>query len=429
MSNRILVRGGCVLTLGARSSNHPEADVLIEDGRITDIAARVRARDAEVIDASDAIVMPGMVDTHRHSWMSLFRNSGDLPAPETVGPHHQPDDLYAATLVGLLAAAEAGVTTVVDWADVGPGPDRLTAIAQAHADSGLRTVLVRAAAAWDPRTDPLASDVPVTGERTVLAFGSADPDRDSLDDTIAAWERGRASGLRVHAHLGRERTHVGLAAELARRGALGPDITLVHCSLLDDSDLDAIAEAGATVSIAPSSEMAGGLGSPPMQRLLDRGIRPGLGIDHTQIGPGDVFAQMRAAISIQHGHHFDLKLAGKGGLPNLLTTREVIRYATSDGARVAGLGDTGSLEVGKRADVVVLRTDRPNIHPINDPIGAVVWGMDSSNVEWVIVDGRIVVREGNLDRDVAAVRTGALDAVRRVSDAAGLVAAGAEAGQ
>lgn len=161
-----------------------------------------------------------------------------------------------------------------------------------------------------------------------------------------------------------------------------------------------------------------------MQRLLDRGIRPGLGVDHTRYGPGDVFAQMRAAISIQHGHHFDLKLAGKGGLPNLLTTREVIRYATVDGARATGLTETGSIEVGRRADVIVLRTDRPNIHPVNDPIGAVVWGMDSSNVDWVIVDGRVVVRAGELDADVTAVRKGAEDAARRVSHAAGLVAGG-----
>ncbi|MDX1448516.1 MAG: amidohydrolase family protein, partial [Acidimicrobiia bacterium] len=145
---------------------------------------------------------------------------------------------------------------------------------------------------------------------------------------------------------------------------------------------------------------------------------------HTQIGPGDMFAQIRAAISIQHGHYFDLKLAGKGGLPNLLSTREVIRYATSDGARVAGLDDTGSLEVGKRADLIVLRTDRPNIHPVNDPIGAVVWGMDPSNIEWVIADGKVVVREGELVADVDSVRQKAIDAVRRVSTAAGLAVAG-----
>lgn len=424
MSSRIVIRGGCVLTLGDRTVNHPKADVLIEDGRITDIGNRIRARDAVVVDATDGIVMPGFVDAHRHSWTTLFRNSGDHPRPELVGPHHQPDDLYAATLVGLLASAQAGVTSVVDWADVSPGADHIAAIAQAHADSGLRTVLVQAAPLWDPDADPLATPETRVGRNTIMAFGSADPDAGRLENLVTTWDVARRAGLRVHTHLGRRPDQSGLGVELARRHALGTDVTLVHCSLLDDADLDAIAEARAAVVITPSTEMAGGFGSPPMQRLLDRGIRPGLGVDHTRYGPGDVFAQMRAAISIQHGHHFDLKLAGKGGLPNLLTTREVIRYATVDGARAAGLTETGSIEVGRRADLIVLRTDRPNIHPVNDPIGAVVWGMDSSNVDWVIVDGRVVVHAGELDVDVTAVRTRAEDAAQRVSSAAGLVAGG-----
>ena len=423
MSDRLVVRGGCVLTLGARSPNHPVADVLIEDGRITDIGSRLRARDAEMIDASHGVVMPGMVDTHRHAWRSLFRNSGDAPAPEVIGPHHEPDDLYTATLVSLLSAAETGITAVVDWADVHSDPAHVDAVAQAHADSGLRTVLVVAAPAWDP-TGPPPSASPSVGPRSVIAHGAPDPVPGDVDATLASWDAARQAGRRIHTHLGHVSGHAGLAAELARRGGLGPDVTLVHCSNLDDADLDAIAQAGAAVAITPSTEMAGGLGSPPMQRLLDREMRPGLGIGHTQIGPGDMFAQIRAAISIQHGHYFDLKLAGKGGLPNLLSTREVIRYATSDGARVAGLDDTGSLEVGKRADLIVLRTDRPNIHPVNDPIGAVVWGMDPSNIEWVIADGKVVVREGELVADVDSVRQKAIDAVRRVSTAAGLAVAG-----
>ena len=83
--------------------------------------------------------------------------------------------------------------------------------------------------------------------------------------------------------------------------------------------------------------MAGGVGPPPVQQLIDRGIRPGLGVGDERLAPGDVFAQMRAVISVQHATLFDLKLAGKGGIPNLLGTRDVIRYATVDGARVAGL--------------------------------------------------------------------------------------------
>jgi cytosine/adenosine deaminase-related metal-dependent hydrolase len=135
-----------------------------------------------------------------------------------------------------------------------------------------------------------------------------------------------------------------------------------------------------------------------------------------------MFAQMRAAISIQHATLFDLKLAGKAGVPHLLSTRDVIRYATTDGARVAGLeAVTGSLEPGKQADIVMLRTDRPNIFPINDPIGAVVWGMDTSNIDWVFAGGRVLMRNGALEADVARARGLARDAQQRVGNASGLL--------
>jgi cytosine/adenosine deaminase-related metal-dependent hydrolase len=206
-------------------------------------------------------------------------------------------------------------------------------------------------------------------------------------------------------------------SHLAERGLLGADVTVVHCSGLDDADLDAIAASGASVSLAPSSEMAGGLGSPPVQQLIDRNIRPGLGVGDERVTPGDLFAQMRATISLQHATVFDRKLAGKAGLPRLMSTRDVIRHATVDGARAAGLRQvTGSLEPGRQADIVMLRTDRPNIFPINDPIGAVVWGMDTSNVDWVFVAGRPLMRGGALEADVQRARTLAKDARQRVAD-------------
>jgi cytosine/adenosine deaminase-related metal-dependent hydrolase len=134
---------------------------------------------------------------------------------------------------------------------------------------------------------------------------------------------------------------------------------------------------------------------------------------------------MRAANSLQHATMFDLKLAGKAGLPKLLNTRQVIKFATSGGARVAGLGKvTGSIEPGKQADIIVLRTDRPNIHPINDPIGAVVWGMDTSNVDLVLVAGKVVVRGGTIQADVEKARNAATDSRRRVAEASGMVTAG-----
>ena len=196
----------------------------------------------------------------------------------------------------------------------------------------------------------------------------------------------------------------------------------MHCRELDDADLEALASSGASLSLVPTSEVAGDLGLPIVQQLVDHDIRPGLGVDDGWVAPGDMFAQMRATISLQHAIVFDRKLAGKAGVPRLMTTRDVIRYATTDGARVAGLGHvTGSLEPGMRADVIVLRTDRPNIFPINDPIGAVVWGMDTSNIDWVFVDGRVVMRDG-APRSRRAARASLATAARdRVVAARGLV--------
>ena len=218
----------------------------------------------------------------------------------------------------------------------------------------------------------------------------------------------------------------GEVAELGRRGLLGPDVTLSHCTRLSDADFDAIAASSTAVALTPASDMAAGVGSTPMQQLIDRGIRPGLGVGDERLTPGDVFAQMRAVISVQHATSFELKLAGKGGVPNLLGTRDVIRYATVDGARAAGLSAiTGSLSPGKRADVIVLRADRPNIAPVNDPIGAVVWGMDTSNVDWVFVGGTSLVEHGELTADVARARALAVAAQRHVTAAGRLADVGA----
>jgi 5-methylthioadenosine/S-adenosylhomocysteine deaminase len=414
VTQRFLLRGGCVLTLGAKTPNYAQADLLIDEGRVAEVGPGLRARDAELVDATEAIVMPGFVDTHRHAWRSLFRNVGEWPAnggPAVEADRYTADDVYAATLIGLLGAVEAGVTTVVDWADVGSDEHVVDAALQAHRDAGLRTVFVQAA----HRTGS-------AGSSTTMAFGSPDLGPAGAADVAEAWAGARARDLPIHAHASGAVGGGGVVSELGRRGLLGPDVTLVHCSGLTDADFDAIAAAGAAVTLTPSSEMAGGLGPPPIQQLMDRGIRPGLGVEDERVAPGDLFAQMRATISVQHATIFDLKLAGKAGLPRRMSTRDVIRHATVDGARAAGLGRvTGSLEPGMQADVIVLRTDRPNVFPINDPIGAVVWGMDTSNVDWVFAGGRALMRNGVLEADVPRVRALAVAAQHRVASTSGPV--------
>lgn len=424
--SRYLVQGGCVLTMDPKLGNMREADLLIDDGRIVEVGPGLRARGAELVDASRAIVMPGFVDTHRHVWESLFRGLGDTvdsadPAAR-FGPHYSDDDVYASTLIGLLGAAEAGITTVIDWADI--LPEQVGSALEAHADSGLRTVFAPAGGTWaDAGADWRGALRKAMESRAVDAAAAPPAPLGDLDRVAADWAHARESGLRIHAHAGTDTSHGGEVAGVAGRGLLDADVTLVHCSGLDEADFDAIASAGASVSLAPSAEMGKGHEPPPMQKMIDREIRPGLAVDTERIAPGDMFAPMRAAISLQHATHFDLKLAGKGGLPSLLTTRQVIRYATIDGARAAGLAAvTGSLTPGKQADIQVLRADRPNIAPINDPIGAVVWGMDTSNLDWVFCAGVVLMREGKLTADVARARDLAMSARRRVARAAGPLA-------
>lgn len=422
MTSKTLLSGGCVLTLGTKTPNFTHADVLIDGDTVTEVGSGIRARDAELVDATDTIVMPGFVDTHRHAWTSLFRNLGEGPwagagpMPSGIGEHLQPEDVYAATLIGLLGAAEAGITTVVDWSHDRSDAGFEAAALQAHTDAGVRTVYATHQLDTNREAAHLAG---FAGPLTSVAFASvlsSDP-----GSVAEAWASARRAGMRIHAHAGSHGSETGVIAAAAQQGLLGEDVTLVHPSGLDDADVEAIHRAGASVSLAPSSEMARGMGSPPIQQLIDADIRPGLGIDTERITPGDMFAQMRATISMQHATVFDLKLAGKGGVPHLMGTRDVIRHATVDGARVAGLGRvTGSIEPGKQADLVVLRTDRPNVFPINDPIGAVVWGMDTSNVDWVFVAGQALMRGGVLQADLQRARDLAVAARERVIAASGL---------
>jgi 5-methylthioadenosine/S-adenosylhomocysteine deaminase len=411
---KTLIKGGCVLSMSQVTGNHLEADVLIDGDTITEIGPSLRARDATVVDAGDTIVMPGFVDAHRHVWESLFRGLGDVPGitdpADRYVSHYSADDLYAATLIGLLGAAEAGISTVVDWCEVNSDDAHTDAALQAHADSGLRTVFGYAGwrgdpGGWQSGLRRLAATRAAPNVTFAAGLGESTGEYEN-------WTVARELGLRIHAHAGTSDSGKGVASH----DLLGADVTLVHGSHLADADLDSIASTKTAMVLTPCSELARGVPTLPIQRLVDRGIRPGLGIDTERMAPGDLFAQIRATISLQHATYFESKLAGKAGLPKLLTTREVIRYATNDGARAVGLGDvTGSLEVGKQADIVVLRTDRPNIFPINDPIGAVVWGMDTSNVDWVFVAGNPVVREGAVVADIDRVRKLAMTARQQVA--------------
>ena len=213
--------------------------------------------------------------------------------------------------------------------------------------------------------------------------------------------------MRISVHVG-----VGMAGKLGKLGAmgraglLGSDTTYIHCCTLSDQELQMIADTGGTVSLACPVEMQMGHGLPPIQRCLDRGLRPSLSVDVETTMSGDLFAQMRSVLTLQRALVNERRLQGEDNLPDVLTSRDVIEFATIEGARANGLDSkVGTLTPGKDADVIMLRTDRINVLPINDPIGVVVRGMDSSNVDSVFIAGTPRKRGGQLvNVDLARVR-------------------------
>src|SRR5512138_638804 len=233
-----------------------------------------------------------------------------------------------------------------------------------------------------------------------MTLALAAPGPEIVDFEIARdhWKLAREVGARITTHVGVGSYGMeGKVQEMGAAGLLRDDTTYIHCTTLNDTEIQMIVDSGGTVSLASPVEMMMGHGVPPIQKFLDRGLKPSLSVDVETNAPSDMFTQMRSIASLQHGLSFEKQLAGAVRVPDRITSYEVLSYATIEGAKANGLAHkTGSLTPGKEADLILLRTDRPNILPVNDPIGAVVWGMDTSNVDSVFVAGQALKRNGKL---------------------------------
>ncbi|MDP9145392.1 MAG: amidohydrolase family protein, partial [Actinomycetota bacterium] len=392
-TGRMLIRGGIVLSLDPEVGDFADGDVLFDGDRIAAIGPGLAADDAMVIDASGMIVMPGFVDSHRHIWEGILRNIGtDVPLEgrvsyisfvlRTLAPAFRPEDAYAGNLVSAVGAIDAGITTLLDWSHIQASPAHTDAVVQALRDSGLRAVFAYGFPWWgkweerQPSWFVRAATEHFSSPDGLLTLALAAPGPEFVDFEVARdhWKLARETGARITAHVG-----VGTygqdkkVQEMGEAGLLGPDTTYIHCTTLNDTEIQMIVDTGGTVSLASPVEMMMGHGMPPIQKFLDRGLKPSLSIDVETNVPNDMFTQMRSVIALQHA------LADEAGKPGI-TMRDVLLYATMEGARAHGLEDkVGSLTVGKAADLIMLRTDMINVIPINDPVTAVVAGMDTSN--------------------------------------------------
>ncbi len=427
--NRTLLANGCVITVDKALGNFRRADVLIEGTKIAAVGPDLGVTDAEVIDASNMIVMPGFIDTHRHLWEGIARNistDGILANyfPDVLGvlaPVYRPEDAYAGDLISLLGAIDAGVTTILDWSHIQNTPEHSDAVIKALQETGTRAVFAygnpnTSLADWwfnsslkHPedirrlRTQYFSSD----DQLLTLALAPRGPEFTTPEVYRHDWALAREVGAPITVHVGvGENGFSGGIKRMYEEGLLGPDTTYIHCSTLSDDELKYIVDTGGTFSIATAVEMQMRHGMPPLDRILRLGARPSLSVDVETNVSGDMFGQMRAAFQCQRALVNQRALYG-GSFEgeDLLTVKDVLEFATIEGARVVGLSHkTGSLTPGKEADIIMLRTDRLNVFPVNDPVGAVVTAMDTSNVDSVFIAGRAMKRNGqmlNVDLDRA----------------------------
>ena len=402
---RILLKGGVVLTLDRAVGDFARADVLIEDGKIREVRPdiAVAADAAAVVDAGNRIVIPGFIDTHHHFYQGILRNilSNGLLNPDygrdvsnTLTAPYTPADVYAGTLVSAFGMIDMGTTAAVDTSQVNHTPEHSDAGIRALQESGLRAVYAYSrgagAGAQYPQDIIRLRQTYFTSDDQLLtlALGA------SLDRRL--FQIAREIGVRMVSH-GVNHNTEGMLIELGGANLMAPGDEYIHCTQLSDQAWRLIKDTGGNVSLSVPIEMAMGHGMPGILEAIAHGVPPSLSSDVDVTMAQDPFTVMRATFTLQRLLVLQRAQKGEQNLPALLTCRDVLEFATVNGARCLTLEDKiGTLTPGKEADIVMLSADSINVWPLNNAAGAVVNLMNPQNVEAVFIAGKVKKWRGNL---------------------------------
>jgi 5-methylthioadenosine/S-adenosylhomocysteine deaminase len=412
-----VIRNAYVMTMDAALGDLPGSDVLVKDGAIAAVGKSLAASGAEVIDGTDMIVLPGLVETHWHVWSTILRSlSGDrqehgyFPTSRAIGGFYSPEDMYAAARLAAAEAVNAGITFVHDWCHNVRAPAYAEQDLRAFAEAGLRARFsygYPAGASNDASID--------LGDLTRLRNRWSDYSHGGLLTLGLAW-RGAASpatlhdyevakslGLPISVHANNRKSSAGGIADLAARGLLAPGMQIIHAVWVSPEEIESLAANRCTVSMSPYTELRIGFGMPRAADILAAGVPVGLSVDTVALaGNADMFAIMKAIQNIENGRALD---------EFRMPARRVLELATIGGARSMGLDDEiGSLVPGKRADLIMIDTRAVNLAVFTEPAHMIVEAAQPANVDTVVVDGRILKRGGKLTRvDVGEV----VDAARK----------------
>ena len=420
----VALRGGTVLPMDDSHTVLAEADVLLSGGHIAAVGADLEVPpDTVEIDATGGIVMPGMIDTHRHMWQTAMRGYGaDWTLTQYFvwyylehGRAFRPEDVHAGNLLSAWESLEAGVTTTVDWSHGLQTVEHAEAAVDALQAVPGRFVLAYgniASAPWEWATDPAVRaffERRRTGTGDLLGFQLAfDVTGDPGFPEKAAFEAAREMGLPVTTHAGVwGATNDDGIRLMHDHGFMTSETVYVHAATLSTDSYHRIAATGGTASVSTESEQSAGQGYPPTWQLRRHQIPVSLSMDTSVWWSGDLFSAMRTTLGADRAReHLEAHAAGDTVTHVHLRAEQVVDWATRGGARALGRDDIGSLQAGKKADVVLIKNDdSPVSFPLLNPYGHVAFQAQRADVHTVVVAGRIVKYDHHLvGADMAAVR-------------------------
>jgi 5-methylthioadenosine/S-adenosylhomocysteine deaminase len=407
-SRRILLKGGVVLTMDRQLGDFAKADVLIEDGRIREIRPDIAASDAFVVDASNRVITPGFIDTHSHSYQGILRNilsngrvdpDYNLDIIAKITPAYTVQDAYIGMLATALGMIDMGTTGVVDVSQVNNTPEHSDALIKALQTSGIRAVFGYSAGAPGPDMKH-PQDV---GRLKKTYFSSKDQLLTlalGIGPDPKQFQVARDNDVPVVAHLRNtlpQRDDGARLAILQKAGLLKAGDEFIHLLHMPPEPLKLIKDSGCHVSLSTGIEMTMGHGIPAIQNVLDVGLQPSLSSDHAVTLTSDMFSMMRMTGVVQRYGVFQREANGDKNAPKLLTCRELLEFATINGARTMNADSkVGTLVPGKEADLLMLKADSIDIWPLNNAYGSVVGLMGPSHVEAVFIAGQVKKWRGSL---------------------------------
>ena len=418
MSTPLLIKGATVITLDADNLIF-EGDVFIESGRVRALEASLAGswNGVEVIDARGSVLLPGFVQTHVHLCQTVFRGAADDLAlidwlKKRIWPleaAHTAESVYASARLGIAELIRGGTTCALTMETV----RHTEAVFMAVEETGFRATVGKCMMDKGQDVPPQMleqTEASIAESLDLLERWHGQGDnrirycfapRFALSCSREMLERiARLSierSIIVHTHASENKQEIE-AVELEtglrnieylnKVGVTGSHVVLAHCVHLDENELEILARTGTHVAHCPSSNLKLGSGFAPVPEMMRRGISVSLGADGAPCNNRlDMFTEMRTAALIQQALH------GADTLPALA----VLRMATINGARALGLEtEIGSIETGKRADLTLVNTDRLHTTPRPDPVSTIVYAAEAGDVETVIIDGRVVLRCGEL---------------------------------